>query len=487
MSYNGSGTFQINTSGQPVVTGTIISSTAFNALTADLATGLSTAITKDGQTATTVRIPFAQGINSSLATDTTSGSTGSIFTAGGVGITKGLFVGTTLNYGGVTLSAAVTGTGKMVLDTSPTLVTPALGTPSSGVMTNVTGINYNGFKNRIINGAMVIDQRNAGTEVNPAVAAAYYLDRWLVGSTVASKFKIGQNAGAVTPPTGYINYLGCTSLSAYTVGASEVFSVQQKIEGLNVADLAFGAASAATVTLSFWVYSSLTGTFGGSLRNSAQTRSYPFTYTISSANTWTQASVTIAGDTTGTWLTTNGVGITVTFSLGAGATVSGTAGAWATANYASATGAVSVVGTSGATFYITGVQLEKGSTATSFDYRPYGTEMSLCQRYYWKFGGSTLGGQFMPVVLMNAISTTSVSGYIQLPARARTAPTSITLGGTAPAISGGIITTNMALDRSSTDGVMTVITGTGFVTYSTYRWLGSTDATTYLEFLGMEL
>ena len=127
MSYNGSGTFQINTSGQPVVTGTVISSSAFNALTADLATGLSTAITKDGQTATTVRIPFAQGINSSLATDTTSGSTGSIFTAGGVGIAKALFVGTTLTYGGVTLSASVTGTGKMVLDNTPTLITPVLG------------------------------------------------------------------------------------------------------------------------------------------------------------------------------------------------------------------------------------------------------------------------------------------------------------------------------------------------------------------------
>jgi hypothetical protein len=135
MSFNGSGTFQINTSGQPVVTGTVISSSAFNALTADLATGLSTAITKDGQTATTVRISFAQGINSSLATDTSSGSTGSIFTAGGVGIAKALYVGTTLNYGGVTLSAAVTGTGKMVLDTSPTLVTPVLGAASATSVT----------------------------------------------------------------------------------------------------------------------------------------------------------------------------------------------------------------------------------------------------------------------------------------------------------------------------------------------------------------
>ena len=139
MSYNGSGTFQINTTGQPVVTGTVISATAFNSLTADLATGLSTAITKDGQTTTTARIPFSQGISSTLTTDATSTASGSIITAGGVGIAKALYVGTTSNlagsvtfgstivYGGVTLSASVTGTGKMVLDTSPTLVTPVLG------------------------------------------------------------------------------------------------------------------------------------------------------------------------------------------------------------------------------------------------------------------------------------------------------------------------------------------------------------------------
>lgn len=238
-----------------------------------------------------------------------------------------------------------------------------------------------GFKNRIINGAMVIDQRNAGAEVNPAVNAAYYVDRWNVQSTQTSKFKIGQNAGSATLPAGYTKYLGCTSLSAYSVTSSDVFSVQQRIEGLNCSDLAWGTASAATVTLSFWVQSSLTGTFGGALRNSDNTRTYPFSYTISAANTWEQKSVTIAGDTSGTWLTTNGIGIVINFSLGTGSTLSGTAGSWSGSDYRSVTGATSVVGTNGATFYITGVQLEKGSTATSFDYRPYGTELSLCQRY----------------------------------------------------------------------------------------------------------
>ena len=405
MSYNGSGTFQINTSGQPVVAGTVISSTAFNALTADLATGLSTAITKDGQTTTTARIPFAAGINSSLTTDSTSTSTGSMITAGGVGIAKALYVGTTANvagaatlgstltYGGVTLTNAVTGTGKMVLDTSPTLVTPILGTPASGSLVNCTDINYTGFKNRIINGAMVIDQRNAGASVTPA-NGDYVLDRFIQIQTVASKYSVQQNAGSVSVlgATGFTNYLGCTSLSAYSIAAGDIFTVSQRIEGYNIADLAYGTASAKTVTISAWVYSSLTGTFGGSLLSFVGGRSYPFTFSIPSANTWTQISVTIPGDTT-TALnsTSNGIGLQLNFGLGVGSTGSGTAGAWNSSGSYSATGATSVVGTSGATFYITGVQLEKGSTATSFDYRPYGTELMLCERYALLVGDGLTG------------------------------------------------------------------------------------------------
>ena len=137
---------------------------------------------------------------------------------------------------------------------------------------------------------------------------------------------VQQNAGSVTPPAGFINYLGVTSSSAYSIVSGDYFILCQQIEGLNTADLGWGTSNAKTVTLSFWVYSSLTGTFGGSLRNSAYTRSYPFTYTISAANTWEQKSVTIAGDTTGTWLTTNGIGITVFLGLGVSSTYSGTAG-----------------------------------------------------------------------------------------------------------------------------------------------------------------
>jgi hypothetical protein len=286
---------------------------------------------------------------------------------------------------GGTGSTTSTGSGAVVLATSPTITTPTI----DKINTSITGVslgagNSSSIKNRIINGAMQIAQYGTAS-LTQSTSNQYPVDRFLIVGNVASKFTGQQNAGSVTPPEGFINYLGCTSSSAYTVGSSESYTVQQRIEGLNVSDLGWGTANAKTVTLSFWVRSSLTGTFGGSLRNSAQNRSYPFTYTINSANTWEFETITIAGDTSGTWLTTNGIGIQLSFSLGAGSTLSGTAGSWSGSNFASATGAVSVVGTNGATFYITGVQLEVGSSATGFEYRQYGQELVLCQRYYQTF------------------------------------------------------------------------------------------------------
>jgi hypothetical protein len=273
--------------------------------------------------------------------------------------------------------------------TSPTLTTPALGTPASGILTSCTGVNYDGYKNRIINGAMVIDQRNAGASVT-ATSNPFTLDRWRAITSQSAKFTVQQTPSATETGyatrvgAGFTNYLACTSSSAYSITSTDYFLLRQIIEGYNASDFAWGTSSAKTVTLSFWAYSSLTGTFGGSLQNDNQDTTYIFSYSIPTANTWTQISVTITGSTSGTWLKTNGAGIYVTFGLGVGSTLSGTAGSWLSGNYFSATGATSVVGTNGATFYITGVQLEKGSTATSFDYRPYGTELALCQRYYEK-------------------------------------------------------------------------------------------------------
>ena len=244
---------------------------------------------------------------------------------------------------------------------------------------SAVGLDF-GMRNRIINGAMRIDQRNAGANTLPS-NGQYQLDRWQTNMSVSSKYSIQQDSSANTV-SGFVSSLKATSTSAYSAGAGDYFTVTQQIEGFNTADLAFGTASAKPVTLSFWVRSSLTGTFGGALTNGNYDRSYPFTYTISVANTWEYKTITISGDTAGTWLTGNLTGLQVHFGLGSGATYGGTAGAWVAGLKFTATGATSVVGTNGATFYITGVQFEEGSQATPFEYRHFTTELQLCQRYY---------------------------------------------------------------------------------------------------------
>jgi len=275
--------------------------------------------------------------------------------------------------------------------------------------------NASSFKNRIINPGMVIDQRNAGASVT-ANDGVFAVDRFRFSMTQSSK---GTGQRSSTAPAGFTNSLLFTSSAATSVGSSDQFAVVQPIEGYNIADLGWGAAGAKSVTLSFWVRSSLTGTFGGALQNQSANRSYPFTYTITTANTWELETITVPGDTTGTWDTTNSGGIRVFFGLGMGSTFSGTANAWAGANYQSATGATSVVSTNGAAFYITGVQLEVGTVATSFDFRSYGAELALCQRYaYVQSGvaGDRCGfGYCGTATLFNLV--------VPLPVTMRTAPT----------------------------------------------------------------
>ena len=282
--------------------------------------------------------------------------------------------------------------------------------------------NATGFKNRIINGAMMIDQRNNGSSITPTSNGTYGVDRFRLDFSQASKFSMQQNQGSVTPPAGFINYQGLTSLSAYSSSSGDYFLFRQPIEGLNIADLGWGTANAKTVTLSFQVYSSVTGTHSGSLCNSAQNRSYPFTFTVSSANTWTTISVTIAGDTTGTWLTTNGTGIWVNWNMGCGSTYLGTAGSWGASAYFGATGSVSLVGTNGATFYITGVQLEVGPSASSFEVRDYGRELIMCQRYYAKLNNDG-SGNAVSLGFGVQPSTTQAIVYVKYPVTMRTEPT----------------------------------------------------------------
>ena len=304
----------------------------------------------------------------------------------------------------------------------------AYGTVNADVIgTSVAGSNLGAgnaslMKNRIINGAMVIDQRNAGASVTATTAFEWFVDRWQSRSAVSSKFSGQQNAGSITPPVGFSNYLGMTSLSSYSVSSSDYFLIRQPIEGFNTYDLNWGTANAKTVTLSFQVYSSLTGTFAGAIRNASNGRSYVFTFSPSAANTWTSVSITIAGDTTGTWVgATNGIGMEVVFNMGAGSTYQGTANTWNASGAFSTSTAVNLVGTNGATFYITGVQLEVGSSATGFEYRQYGQELALCQRYYQVYGSIGSSGTngdvfsgfyrnsstvFMPVPLYVAMRTT---------------------------------------------------------------------------------
>jgi hypothetical protein len=258
------------------------------------------------------------------------------------------------------------------------------------------------MKNRIINGAFTISQYN-GTSSNTPSNNSYPIDRFIYKATQASKFTAQQVS---TAPAGFINSLQMTVASAVTIGSGDFFAIGQRIEGLNLYDIGFGTSACKTTTLSFQVRSSLTGTFGGALTNAAGDASYAFTYTISTANTWTTISIAVPAVTTGTWVTDNSTCLQVWFGLGCGSSYSGTAGSWVNGNNFSATGATSVVGTAGATFLVTAIQLEVGSSATGFEYRQYGTEFALCQRYY---------EQSDSCYVWSGNTTNSVTYYLAIP------------------------------------------------------------------------
>jgi hypothetical protein len=279
--------------------------------------------------------------------------------------------------------------------------------------------NSMGFRNRIINGDMRIDQRNAGAAVTVnAGGNVYTLDRWSFIRSTTGSYAVQQSA---TAPSGFAASLSVTNNTANTPAAGDYNFFLQAIEGFNVSDLGWGTASAQAITLSFQVRASATGTYGGCLRNAAGDRSYPFTFTVAAANTFEVKAITIPGDTTGTWLTTNGKGIEVDFDLGSGATFRGTAGAWASGNFVGATGASqNMTLTSGATFYITGVQLEAGTVATPFERRDYGRELMMCQRYYTRFTPS-IAFQVYGVGCVD-ITNESATGAIPLPVVMRASP-----------------------------------------------------------------
>jgi len=280
--------------------------------------------------------------------------------------------------------------------------------------------NSMGFRNRIINGNMVIDQRNAGASVAAPANGAYTVDRWAAFTNGAGVYSVQRST---TAPAGFTNSLLCTVTTIdSSVSGTDYYMLQHKVEGFNSADFAWGSASAASVTLSFWVRSSITGTYSVKLGNSASDRFYIATYTISAANTWEQKTITLVGDTSGTWLTDNSTGIEIRFGMAIGSSfTSSTIGSWAAgSSFGATTASNNWIGTNGATFYITGVQLEAGTNASAFEQIDYGRELILCLRYYWKLFS---GGTTAPISSGNAENTTR--GYINLtlPQPMRTAPT----------------------------------------------------------------
>lgn len=319
-----------------------------------------------------------------------------------------------------------------IANTASPNVTSVVFTDGSSISSGLQG-----FKNRIINGSMVIDQRNVGTSVIPTIDGQTIIDRFNHQcSTIRSATSI-QQVNVPAPLAGFTKALKFTATSASTVGSSDFYAIGQQIEGYNWADLNWGTLNAKTITFSCWVYGSITGTFGGLIKESGQSRSYPFLYTISAANTWTQVTVTIPGDTSGTYSSTNTSAVWIELSLACGSSYLGAPNAWNSLVNVGTTGQSNAyLTTSGATFYTTGWQIEKNVAASNFEYRPYSTELALCQRYFCKsFAQShvpgTNGTADAGVRACWVQDATSPNRYViingNFPVTMRTAPTTVTI------------------------------------------------------------
>jgi hypothetical protein len=292
-----------------------------------------------------------------------------------------------------------------------------------------TADSLQGFRNRIINGDMGIAQRSVGPVTNATANSNLIyetLDRWGYWAEASGKFSVQQSS---TAPTGFSTSALITSSTALSVASGSYYTFSQRIEGFNFADLGFGTANAKSFTVSFWVRSSITGTFPFYCFNTGETRSYVSTFTINAVNTWEQKTITVAGDTSGTWVgATNGEGIEVGITLAAGSTwFSPSANTWSSAFYAlGLSGATNFLATNGATLNITGVQLEVGSVATPFERIDYGRELAMCQRYYYLHASGSAKNIGVGVYF----STTNLQANISFPVSMRSAPTSAIVSGT---------------------------------------------------------
>jgi len=246
-------------------------------------------------------------------------------------------------------------------------------------------------KNIIINGAQMVDQRNSGSSVTMSSSATFITDRFKCWEDTDGGLTAQQTSEA---PPGFKRSLKFTVTSAdSSIGASQYAMLRYPVEGYDMEDQNWGTSDAGTLTLSFWVRASITGTFGGGFVNSSDNRSYPFTYAISSANTWEKKTVTVAGDQTGTWNAGTSACVNIHWSLGIGSNSQGTAGQWQAGNKYTASGETALIANNGATWQITGIQFERGSSATDFEYKSYCDELARCQRYFFKMDGQPYGAR----------------------------------------------------------------------------------------------
>lgn len=283
-----------------------------------------------------------------------------------------------------------------------------------------------GFRNKVINGAMVVAQRGTAA-VTGSASAQYPVDRFVVyNGTGTVTFQQSSVA-----PTGFSNSIVATVTGTGSYGTGGYTEIGHHIEGYNVADLAWGTAGAKPVVLSFWCRSSVTGSYNVAFQNGAQNRSYVATFTVSAANTWEYKTIYVNGDTTGTWTTDNTAGLKIWFNLGMGTNYDTTGNVWGAGNLGSTSGTVDFAANSGATFYLTGFQLEQNYQPTPFEQRPIGIELQLCQRYYWKWVSANSGDVYVA-------SYIPVGGRmnftVPLPVPMRTRPTSATLSGSWTAV-----------------------------------------------------
>ncbi len=349
-------------------------------------------------------------------------------------------------------------------------------TTVDGAMLNTANAQYTMFKNRLINGAMIINQR---VFTSSTTATTYPYDQWTYEKNASTgTFTCSTSTDA---PPGFTNSIQLTTTTGMSsVGAAEFVQIGNYIEGFNIYDFQWGGSSAVPVVLSFWFKASQTGTYAASIANTDGSYVFAGTFTVISSGVWEYKTISITGALAGTWNTNNSIGIGLRIGLAYGSTYttgvtnnawkagSGFAGLLPTTTNNSAT-------TTGAYVKLAGVQLEKGLNATSFDYRPYATELVLCQRYYQTSypqgvaaGTASYVGPALPATVAVAASTAGNSGTgalgFKVSMRAAPVITLYTYDGTVNAV-----IKNSATNRTGVTGVAGSALAEGFVQYIAFN------------------